>query len=135
MVAEVPHAAVALDPLFAILNDVLAEAFPCEAFAPYRVYVNRILPTDTTFPHRDSEPQSGDVTVLYYVNEQWMREWGGETIFFDDEGDARIAIAPRPGRIVAFRGDLEHRVGVPTRLCTTDRLTLAYKVRRTEARR
>jgi hypothetical protein len=128
-VADVPPAAVALDPLFNTLNHVLHTVFVGEVFTLYRAYVNCIAAGDITLPHRDCDPGLLDVTVLYYVNHTWPRDWGGETVFFDDEGDACVAVSPKPGRIALFRGDIQHRVGVPTPLCPTERLTLAYKVR------
>jgi len=66
--------------------------------------------------------------VLYYVNLDWHSDWGGETIFFDDDYDARLVVTPRAGRIVVSRGAILHRGTVPTSTCQEKRYTIAYKL-------
>jgi hypothetical protein len=60
------------------------------------------------------------------VNKKWDYKWGGETIFYEEK-DTRMAVLPRPGRIVIFPGRVEHIGTIPTRICTQSRLTLALK--------
>ena len=55
-------------------------------------------------------------------------DWGGETIYFNDEEDAELVVSPRPGRLVLARGAILHRGTVPTRICYEERYTLAYKM-------
>lgn len=118
---------VAEEPLFRFMAALVHELFPSDDLQPYRAYVNCIVYGDSAYPHRDCAPDRRDVTALYYVNREWHRTWCGETVFFEDDGDARIAIAPRPGRLVIFEGAIEHRVGIPSRDCYAERLSLAYK--------
>lgn len=125
--AEVPEKFRKEEPMFSEFVSLVKQVFPGEKLTPYRTYINLMLYGDVAFPHRDCAPDRTDVTVLYYVNSVWKREWTGETLFFDDNHDARFAVTPRPGRTVIFRGAIEHRVGIPSRDCYAERLTLAYK--------
>ncbi len=127
LVANLDQEVLATEPLLGALAILVMQLFPGERLAPYRAYVNCYIYGDDAYPHRDCSSDRDDVTVLYYANKEWSQAFGGETIFFNDEGDARIAIGPRPGRIVVFRGAIEHRSGIPSRGCPLQRLTLAYK--------
>lgn len=113
----------------AIMSEV-ADHFPNETFSIDRAYCNAISYGDMLYAHRDRrDPKSRDLTALLFVAGEWKREWGGETIFFNDEGDAVHAVSPHPGRLVLFRSAIEHRAGAPTRVCNRTRLTLALKLR------
>ena len=74
--------------------------------------------------HTDtSDPQA--ITFLYYANSSWRAAWGGETVFYDREGDAVMAVAPRPGRLVAFHSNILHRAGIPHPDAPTHRYTVS----------
>jgi SM-20-related protein len=107
------------------LKEFAEEMFPGERFCAQRAYVNHSVYGDMYHMHRDLS----SVTVLYYANLEWETDWGGETIYFDDDNDAQIAVSPRPGRMVISRGAVLHRGSVPTRDCKQARLTIAYKLR------
>jgi SM-20-related protein len=113
--------------LFRAMQGAVDRHFPGEEFTPHRSHMNLTVYGDLTFPHRDGHATRTDVTALYFANPRWEREWGGELLFFDSRGDSLYAIRPRPGRLVLFRGSIEHRVGIPTRECYEARLTLACK--------
>ncbi|WP_421929774.1 2OG-Fe(II) oxygenase [Neoaquamicrobium sediminum] len=81
---------------------------------------------DNAFVHQDSSHGSSRISVLYYANPHWELEWAGETIFFSGN-DARIAISPKPGRIVVFSGDVRHRAGIPSRHCPGVRLVISAR--------
>jgi SM-20-related protein len=122
--AEVP--ALAPMPAFmARLKQIAEEMFPGESFRPQRAYINHSVYGDLYHMHRDLSA----VTVLYYANLAWETDWGGETIYFNDDNDAQIVVSPRPGRMVVARGPILHRGTVPTRGCPEQRLTIAYKLR------
>ena len=106
-------------------SSIAEEMFPGERFRPQRAYINHSLYGDAYQMHRDLSA----VTVLYYANLFWETDWGGETIYFDDNNDAQIVVSPRPGRMVVSRGAILHRGTVPTRDCKQARLTIAYKLR------
>ena len=92
----------------------------------YDVFCSASTFGDMSFIHSDSTEED-TISVLYYCNHQWNSEWGGETIFYDSNNEARIAISVKPGRIVVFNGSLRHRAGVPNRICPEVRLTLSTR--------
>ena len=53
--------------------------------------------------------QAGGKTIMYYLNIKWDVDWGGETIFCDDEGEAEIAISCKPNRVVVFDSSILHK--------------------------
>jgi hypothetical protein len=98
--------------------------FPNGALEVTRVYCNNVFYGDHQHAHYDND---AGVTALYFANWQWEENWQGETIFYDREGEACHAVAPRPGRLVAFPANVLHRGGVPAKTCFQPRLTVAFK--------
>lgn len=127
--AEIPANIAQSEPLFCQLISLAEEAFAARGLVAQRLYVNSTVFGDMYYPHRDFNENEKHLTVLYYANPVWNADWGGETILYDDDGDARMVVSPRPGRVLAFRGAILHRGGVPTRACFEERLTVAYKLR------
>jgi SM-20-related protein len=118
------------DPLVRATLAQVAAFFPGEAFTIARTYCNNNVYGDMSYPHRDASPKRPrDVTALYYANERWDKEWGGETIFYDATGDAVVCVAPQPNRLVLFRGWIEHRNGIPSRECYAPRLSFVLKLK------
>ena len=122
--AEVPGTPLMAD-FIARLGRIAEEMFEGERFKPQRAYINHSVYGDAYYMHRDLSA----VTVLYYANLFWEGDWGGETIYFDDNSDAQIVVSPRPGRMVVARGPILHRGTVPARDCKEARLTIACKLR------
>jgi hypothetical protein len=122
--AEVP-ATPLMAEFMARLGRIAEEMFTGERFRPQRAYINSSVYGDAYHIHRDQSA----VTVLYYANLLWQSDWGGETIYFDDDYDAQLVVSPLPGRLVVSRGAILHRATVPTRGCPEKRLTIAYKLR------
>jgi hypothetical protein len=121
--AEIPATPLMTD-FIAQLQQAAAELFPGENLRPERAYVNHSVYGDAYYMHRDLSA----VTVLYYVNLLWEPDWGGETIYFDDDNDAQLVVSPRPGRLLVSRGAILHRASVPARDCPEERLTIALKL-------
>lgn len=114
---------------FQQMEELLRLFFPDEKMKAYRAYCNMTRYGDVTTPHRDCPEGERDITCLYYANASWKRSWGGETLFYNHRRDTVVAINPLPGRIVLFRGSIEHRNGVPERECMDGRFSIAYKFR------
>lgn len=90
-----------------------------------RAYVNCNLHGDLQFKHRDGE----EWTCLAFLNSRWDTDWGGELLMYPEAPDEpALAVAPRPKRMVVFDGLIEHRGGVPSKLCFDPRLSLAIKM-------
>jgi Rps23 Pro-64 3,4-dihydroxylase Tpa1-like proline 4-hydroxylase len=126
--AEITPALFQSEPFFARLQAFGEEMFPGEGFVLQRLYVNRGVYGDMYYPHRDCAADLANITVLYYANPVWHADWGGDTIFYDDAHDAQVAVSPRPGRVIASRGAIIHRGGVPARACQEARFTIACKL-------
>ncbi len=107
-------------------RQLLEDLIPDEHFDLYRAYINMCHYGDMEYPHRDCRKDAKDITVLYYVNRHWDYEWGGETKFYE-KGETRLAVLPKPGRFLIFRGAVEHIGSIPTRVCNISRFTLALK--------
>jgi hypothetical protein len=120
--------ALAADPFLRGLRQTVQRLFPDEQFTDQRAYVNCSVYGDAYYMHRDCAAHERHVTALYYANPEWRPDWGGETIYYNDDEDAECVIAPRPGRLVIARGAVLHRGNVPTRSCYEERYTLAYKL-------
>lgn len=102
---------------------------PGKTFKPYRAYINHASFGDMLFTHFDSQPHHEDYfTALWYLCDAWDVEWGGETMFFDAQGDAREAVTPRPGRLCVFDGRIRHAGRPPNRVCYGPRYTFALKL-------
>jgi len=127
-VSDIPADRIATDPFLLALRQLVQRLFPDEQFSDQRAYVNCSTYGDSYYLHRDCAAHEQHVTALYYANLEWQPDWGGETIYFNDEEDAELAITPRPGRLVVARGAVLHRGSVPTRICHEERYTLAYKL-------
>ena len=127
-VYDIPNERIATDPFLCSLRQTVERVFPNERFSDQRAYVNCSVFGDSYYPHRDCAPHEQHVTALYYANPEWQPDWGGETIYYNDDEDAELAISPRRGRLVIARGAMLHRGGVPARGCYEERYTLAYKL-------
>lgn len=127
-VSDIPAEKIAVDAFLRSLRQAVERFFPDERFSDQRAYVNCSVYGDSYHLHRDCPPEEPHVTALYYANLEWQPDWGGETIYYNDDEDAELAITPRPGRLVVARGAVLHRGNVPSRSCYEERYTLAYKL-------
>jgi Rps23 Pro-64 3,4-dihydroxylase Tpa1-like proline 4-hydroxylase len=102
---------------------------PGKTFKPYRAYINFASFGDMLFTHFDCQPSHVDYfTALWYLCDTWDVEWGGETMFFDAQGDAQAAVTPKPGRLCIFDGRIRHAGRPPNRVCYAPRYTFAIKL-------
>ena len=90
----------------------------------YRAYLNVNLFGDFQFAHSDGEGW----TALFFANNRWEEDWGGEIVFYPGDQDAYCySIYPKPGRMLIFDGTIPHRGGVPSKFFHGPRMTLALK--------
>ena len=76
------------------------------------VYTNLLRSGDRPKAHVDNVSQNNR-TVMFYTNDQWHRDWGGETVFYDLDDEITKAILPKPGRVVSFDGRIPHSARPP----------------------
>jgi hypothetical protein len=127
-VSDIPAEKIPVDPFLRSVRQIVEQTFPGERFSDQRAYVNCSVYGDSYYAHRDCAAQEQHVTALYYANLEWHPDWGGETIYYNDQEDAELVVTPRRGRLVIARGAVLHRGNVPTRSCYEERYTLAYKL-------
>ena len=67
-------------------------------------------------PHYHSDTfDSRDKTLLYYPNIKWDVDWGGETVFANDDlDDIEYTSIYRPGRMVLFDSRILHKPCTPS---------------------
>jgi SM-20-related protein len=128
-VCEMPLANLPRASLWAATERAVAAARPGDNFRPYRVYTNFASFGDVLLTHVDAQPEPRELTALWYLCESWDTEWGGETLFYDTNGDARIAVSPKPARLVLFDGAIRHAGKAPNRNCPIGRYTFAVKLK------
>lgn len=77
--------------------------------------------------HIDTRSETGH-TAIYYPHLSWEPNWGGETVFFnDDRSDVIAAVYPKPNRLLTFAGAIPHVARGVSRLCPQMRVTLMFK--------
>ena len=108
---------------------VLRTLRPAERYQPYRAYTNYSSFGDVLLTHVDALPNARELTALWFLCERWETDWGGETLFYDDAGEAELAVSPKPGRLLLFDGAIRHAGKPPNRNCTVSRFTFAIKLR------
>jgi hypothetical protein len=128
-VSDISPQMLASEPFFSEMRRFGEEMFAGEKFDLERVYVNSAVYGDVYFPHRDCLANLNNITVLYYGNLVWHSDWGGETVFYNENLDAEVVVSPRPNRVLVSRGAIPHRGGVPSRICHQERYTIAYKLK------
>ncbi|MEM7281480.1 MAG: 2OG-Fe(II) oxygenase [Pseudomonadota bacterium] len=82
--------------------------------------------------HRDRQDnEEGWYTAMVYLNTHWRAEFGGETMFYNQEKtDVQKAVIPAPGRMVFFDARIPHWGRAPTKDFPFVRLTLAFHLSR-----
>jgi hypothetical protein len=128
-VCEMPLENLSRTSLWQATEQAVSLARPNQHFRPYRVYTNYSSYGDMLLTHVDAVPGARELTALWYLCESWDTEWGGETLFYDDAGDAQIAVSPRPARLLLFDGAIRHAGKPPNRNCPVARYTFAIKLR------
>ena len=117
-------------PLYQATLKALAHTIPDRRYRAYRAYTNYASHGDVLMIHTDSQPGADEYTALWYLANDWDADWGGETVFYDDDRDARFIVSPRPGRLVVFDGSIPHAGRPPARHCTSARYSFAIKLER-----
>jgi hypothetical protein len=89
-----------------------------------QIRVNLSSPAEKNRIHSD---RSG-ITLLYYANLEWQIDWGGHTLFLDEDlQEARYVCFYKPNRIVVFDGTIPHMIMTPSPLCPTLRYSFVIQ--------
>jgi hypothetical protein len=127
-VVNIPVDAARQMPIFNATLAAVADYAPGTSWNMYRSYCNYASYGDMLFTHTDCLPESEELTALWYICTEWELEWGGETLFYNDDGDADFVASPRPGRLVVFHGAIRHAGRPPSKICVAPRYTFAMKL-------
>ncbi len=127
-VVNIPVDAARTMPIYNATLAAVADYAPGTAWNMYRSYCNYSSFGDMLFSHTDCLPQAEELTALWYICTEWDSEWGGETLFFSEKGDAEFVATPRPGRLVVFHGAIRHAGRPPSKICLAPRYTFAMKL-------
>lgn len=112
------NAAVAGDS-FSYHQDADPTAFPdasawCQAFGDY-------------FNGEPGRPLLA--SLVLYLNPEWRRDWGGETLLLDGDSGVGVAVQARPGRALLMHQDVVHRLVAPSRSAgRRPRFSLVWKL-------
>lgn len=89
-----------------------------------QVRINLSPPSERNLVHTD---QAG-LTFLYYPNLEWPIEWGGHTMFLNEQlNEVEYTCLNSPGRVVVFDGTIPHMILTPTMMALTHRYSFAIQ--------
>jgi len=71
-------------------------------------------------------PNDDHVTCVVYLNQEWLDEWGGETLVY--EHDSIQTVVPKPGTAFIFNSKYPHVGKAPNRNCGKLRSILAIQI-------
>lgn len=91
-----------------------------------RCYANAHTYGIEGYPHTDSKrPQ--DTTAVIYLNRDWLREWGGETMVYDGNTILHAEL-PDFNTGLVFPSNMYHTARSVSRICSELRVTLMFKM-------
>jgi hypothetical protein len=68
-------------------------------------------------------------TILYYGTLKWDIEWGGHTLFMDDNlENVEYTSLYKPGKVVVFDGTIPHMIMTPSIVSEFPRFSLALQI-------
>jgi len=79
--------------------------------------------------HRDWHEEGYTTCIVYLLRDEWDPDWGGETVFIDDDKNIRASIFPKANRVVVFPSNLNHCARGVSRKFNGIRKTLMFKTR------
>ena len=80
-----------------------------------RAWVNLSLPGTYYQKHTDisSKFNVRQISVMYYGTTTWQDSYGGETFFYNNNGEKEIVVDYIPGRLVIFDSSIPHKPAFP----------------------
>jgi len=111
------------DPINAIWTHIRSQHCPNSVLI--RCYFNAHTFGVEGYPHRDS-PREHDKTIVVYLNKEWKREWGGETIIYDGDIITHAEL-PKFNQALIFDGRQYHVAKPLSRICPELRVTMMFK--------
>lgn len=102
-----------------------------EGYQQVQARVNLSTLHDHNRFHCDTYGSDDVRTLLYYPNMEWNPEWGGYTLFTDDQGKKlKYCSFYIPGRVVIFDGTIPHCISSPSPHAPTYRFSFVIQYAR-----
>lgn len=118
-----------VEPCIQSLWDYIQPRFMPTTPVLVRAYANAHTYGVEGYIHRDSKFEEDQTCIIYYEKD-WKPEWGGETIFLNEnEDDIVKAVLPKYGRMTIFSGPIKHAGRGVSRICPVARRVLVLKGR------
>jgi Rps23 Pro-64 3,4-dihydroxylase Tpa1-like proline 4-hydroxylase len=94
---------------------------------PTRVWANFQTFGDESAFHRDFPEQfrGRARSVVWYPVEAWERDWGGDFVTLDEQGEIDDCVMIRPNRLVVFDGTTSHAARPISRYCNALRIAVS----------
>lgn len=98
-----------------------------EGYEYIQIRVNLCTFNDKNHFHTDSSNKNS-LTLLYYPNMEWHPEWGGLTMFANDDiSDLEYVSFYKPGRFILFDGTIPHCISPPTSIAPAFRYSFVIQ--------
>jgi len=99
-----------------------------------RAYINGYTYGTDGYAHRDdqwiNERYGKDAlseTCIFYLNDEWHHDWGGETVVYNEDLEIENAILPKKNRLIVFDSNKLHAARPLSRCYTGVRQVLVMK--------
>ena len=98
-----------------------------------RAYVNGYTFGTDAYYHVDDiwiKQKHGDVlseTIIVYLNDEWNKDWGGETSIVNEQDDIEYSVLPKRNRVLVFDSNKFHSARPLSRICPELRSVLVFK--------
>jgi len=98
-----------------------------------RAYINATAHGDQTFIHTDNGGELG-VSIMTYlgIEDDWNPNWGGETMFYNEQLEPELAVLPKKGKIIIFDSRINHVGKPPNKILFNSRYSLVAKYMRVD---
>jgi hypothetical protein len=98
-----------------------------------RAYINGYTFGTDAYYHVDDiwiKQQHGDVlseTIIVYLNDEWNKDWGGETSIINEHEEIEYSVLPKRNRVLVFDSNKFHSARPLSRICPELRSVLVFK--------
>jgi hypothetical protein len=113
-------------PLSKVARDIKQRFFATSEIT--RVWANVQSFGDESAFHRDFplEYSNSARSVILYAVDDWDKDWGGDLVVLNDDGEIKSAALVKPARLVVLDGCLRHAVRPISRYCNSLRVAVVF---------
>lgn len=112
--------------IFDFIPDDIKKKFNITLDTLSHAMINLCTPADRFHIHIDNYGKG--LTMIYYLNVNWNPEWGGDTLFLDEDAkEIQYVSQYKPGRLVLFDSSIPHLIRPSTALAPHFRFSFAAK--------